>query len=235
MTYMDIALCLILCFTSTIFFMYSITTFFARKPVRLFGAKFSNMSIKNAENFNRINALLLLLLSIPGYMGCVVTIGSISIGRLIWIFGYSVVVPFAVFGFYINKQLQTKRLLQSFMFSISKNNTIIKFELFKRDSYVEAFEYINIAGSAKVLQSNLKKKVFRNLMEFMDDNELESWNGFAKQKGEPGKGVEWKIKAVYDNGESIFAFGKDEYPLNGKAIIGNLNDLLNESFIKMKR
>ena len=64
-------------------------------------------------------------------------------------------------------------------------------------------------------------------MEFMDDNEMESWNGFAKQKGEPGKGVEWKIKAVYDNGESIFAFGKDEYPLNGKEIIIENNTKLN--------
>ena len=235
MNYLDIAILTILFFISTVCLVYSLTTFFARKPVRLFGAKFSNKDIKNVEVFNRTNALVLLLLAIPGFLGGTFFLLSPYVGKIVAICTYVIVIPICALFFYLNKTAQTKNLIRSVMFSISKNNTIFKFEFFKRPSFVEAFKYINIAGSEDILHVELKKRVMYDIWEFVEEHDMNDWNGFAKQSGDPDKGLEWKMKIVYDSGDVMFAFGKDEFPLNGKPIISQFNDLLNELFMKMKR
>ncbi|MBR3841233.1 MAG: hypothetical protein IKM20_08865 [Erysipelotrichales bacterium] len=235
MSYLDMAIFVALFFISTICLIYSITTFFARKPVRLFGAKFKNKDIRDAEVFNRTNALVLLLMALPGFLGGTFFLLSPYIGKIVAVIAYVIIFPICVLFFYLNKNAQTKNLIRSVMFSISKNSTIFKFEFFKRSTFIEAFKYINIGGSEDILHVELKKRVMYDIWEFIEHHEIKDWNGFAKQTGDPDKGLEWKIKIVYDNGDVVFAFGKDAFPINGKPIISQFNDLLNELFMKMKR
>ena len=235
MGYIDMSIFITLFFLSTICLVFSITTFFSHKPVRLFGAKFSNKDIRNPEIFNRTNALVLLLMAIPGFLGGIFFFLSPYIGKIVAVFTYAIILPISAFFFYLNKSAQTKNLIRSVKFSISKNNTIFRFEFFKKTTAVEAFKYINIAGSENILHYYLKKKVMYDIWEFIEENDMNSWNGFAKQEGELDKGLEWKIKIVYESGDVMFAFGKDVFPINGKHIVSQFNDLLNMLFTKERQ
>lgn len=234
MTYLQLGILVAEFFISTICLIFSLTTFFARKPVHVFFRKFSNRSIVDPEGFNKVNSLTLLLLSIPGFMSGVFIYLNFNLGLYITGVSYAVTIILASVIASLNFNQHIKRLIRKFMFETNKNNTVVKFEMFKKSNYIQAFEHLSINGQKQVLEANLDDDVYDILEEFVEENDIDGWNGFHESVGEAGKGYEWKIKVTYDDHSVIFAYGKDAFPLGGKPTVERLNDVLNRSFINRK-
>ncbi len=234
MTYTQLGILIAEFFVSTICVIFSITTFFAKKPVHIFFKKFTNRSVIDPEGFNRVNSLTLMLLAIPGYMSGVFIYLNFNLGLYITGVSYAVAIILATVIVNLNFAQHMKRLIRKFMFETNKNNTVVKFELFKKDHHIQAFEHLSINGQKQMLEANLDIDVYEILEDFIEDNDIDGWNGFHESVGEAGKGYEWKIKITYDDHSVIFAYGKDAFPLGGKPTVERLNDLLNRSFINKK-
>lgn len=234
MLYLMYALVLFSLFMSTNFLVTSFTALISKNPVHLFGARFSKKNIADISSFNQKNALILFIMSIPGFCGSLLLFYDRIIGICVLTVGNIIVLFICFLLLLFVRKMHTKKEIQSFMFSVNKNHTTIKLDFYKKDNFVESFEYISINGSENIINSNLKSKVLFKIRDFVDYHDLNSWNGFSQRNGEINKGIEWKIRIVYSDGEVIFAFGKDAYPTHGKQILDQLNDLLNNLFIKMK-
>ena len=111
---------------------FSITSFFAHKPIHLFHKKFRNIEINDWKSFNHDHAKILLIQAFL-YIGSgtiLLFYKQIGIYFVIGSLLYTCLIAPILFS-RIQKQY-TRPLIQSFMFSISKNHTTNRYNFYQK-------------------------------------------------------------------------------------------------------